>query len=101
MSGVTVATMIRSISEASDTSLLHGILSGSGGHVAGMFTLGGDSALLDSGAGGDPVVARLDDFFEIGVGEHPLGHVAAGANDGNRAARLAGPRPRDFLHCSA
>ena len=81
MSGVTVATMIRSISEADDASLIHGILCRSGRHVAGMFTLCGDPALLDSGAGGDPVVARLDDFFEICVGEYPLGHVAAGSND--------------------
>ena len=56
-----------------DTSLLHGILRGSGGHVGWYVSpLSGDAALLDSGAGGDPVVARLDDFLEIGVGQDPL-----------------------------
>ena len=101
MSGVTVATMMRSISGAATPGLLHRVLRGPGGHVAGVLAFGGDPPLLDSGAGGDPLVGCLDDFFEIGVGEDPLRHIAAGSNDGNCAARLAGPRPRDFLHCSA
>ena len=69
--------------------------------MAGVFTSAAIRRSSNSGAGGDPFVACLDDFFEIGVGEDPLRHVAAGADDGDRAARLAGPRSRDFLHCSA
>jgi hypothetical protein len=81
--------------------LLHGISGGVGGHVAGMLTLSRDSPLLDSRAGSNPFVARLNDFFEIGVRQDPLRHITAGSNNGNCAARLAGPRPRDFLHGSA
>jgi hypothetical protein len=81
--------------------LLHGILRSIGCHVARVLTVGSDSSLFDSRARRDPFIARLNHFFEISVGEDPLGDIAAGSNDGNGAARLAGPRPRDFLHCSA
>ena len=81
--------------------LVHGIARGRSGHVAGVLALRGDPPLFDPCPGGDPLIAGIDDFFEISVGEDPLRNVAAGPNNGNGAARLAGPRPRDFLHCSA
>jgi hypothetical protein len=38
-------------------------------------------ALGDTGARADPLVARVDDLFEVGIGQHFLGKRAAGTDD--------------------
>jgi len=37
--------------------------------------------LTDAGARGDPLVAGIDEFLQIGVGNDLLGEVAAGAGN--------------------
>src|SRR5690606_30713098 len=42
---------------------------------------GGDVALTDAGARGDPLVAGVDDLRQVVVGQHLAGKVAAGTGD--------------------
>jgi hypothetical protein len=49
--------------------------------IAGGFTVGGATALADARARRDPLVGRIDGFFEIGVGDDFFRQVAAGAGD--------------------
>ena len=79
---------------ARDAGLFHRGERGFGAHVAGVFVVRGDAALLDAGAGGDPLVIGLDDLGEIVVGENFFRHVAAGADDRDGALRFSGPRAR-------
>ena len=53
-----------------------------GGHVGGVLVVGGDAALLDAGACGDPLVGRVYPFLEVGVGQHFFRHVGADGGDG-------------------
>jgi len=45
-----------------------------------------DVTLFDSGSGGDPFIRRIDQLFQIGVGENFWGDVRAHAGDGTSAA---------------
>ena len=49
---------------ARDAGLLHGGKRGLGGHVAGVFIVRGDAALLDAGARRDPLVGQCRPFAE-------------------------------------
>jgi hypothetical protein len=51
------------------------------GEIGRRFAFGGDVALADAGARLDPLVARFDEFFEIGVGQDFLRQIAAGPGD--------------------
>ena len=77
-----------------DPRLFHCGERGLGAHIAGVFVVRGDAALLDAGAGGDPLVIGLDDLGEIVVRENFFRHVAAGADDRDSALRFSGPRAR-------
>ena len=79
---------------ARDAGLFHRGKRGFGAHVAGVFIVRGDAALLDAGAGGDPLVIGLDDLGEVVVRENFFRHVAAGADDRDSALRFSGPRAR-------
>ena len=50
---------------------------------------GGDAPLADAGARHDPLVGRVDDALQVGVGQHALGRVHAPAGDAD-AARVHG-----------
>jgi len=49
--------------------------------VARGLAVRGAAALADAGARGDPLVARVDELLEIGVGDDLFRQVAAGAGD--------------------
>ena len=51
------------------------------GQVAGGLAFGGDVALADAGARGDPLVAGVDELREVVVGQHLFRQVAAGTGD--------------------
>ena len=57
--------------------------------VGGVLALGAHVALLDAGARRDPLVGRVHHALEVGVGEHALGDLHAGAQDPH--ARGRGP----------
>ncbi len=67
MSGVTVATMIASISLGVDAALRETLLRGFGGKIAGGDTLLHDVTLADAGALHDPLVVGIHHLFEVGV----------------------------------
>src|SRR5439155_10391100 len=68
-----------------DPGLFHRPPGGFGGHVRGEFVVGGQSPFLDVRAGGDPLVGRLDHFFQFGVGQDSFRHVGADGDDGTGA----------------
>src|SRR5690606_13774403 len=51
------------------------------GKVAGGLALGGDVALADAGARGDPFIAGIDELGQVVVGQHFFRQIAAGARD--------------------
>jgi hypothetical protein len=55
-------------------------LGGARAEVREVLALGGDVPLLDPGPRGDPLVRRLDEPLEVGVGEQLLGNVRAGSH---------------------
>jgi hypothetical protein len=57
------------------------------GHGAGRFVRRRHAALQDAGALDDPLVAGVDQLFQVGVAEHALGHVRTGAGDGRAQLR--------------
>ena len=63
-------------------------------HVAGGFIFCGNATLFDSGADGDPLVARVDYFGKVGIGQALFRRVTAGADNRNGPARFTGVRPR-------
>ena len=85
MSGVAVATRMRSISSRCDSGLLDRGEGGFRRHVAGVFIFRGDAAFFDAGARRDPLVVGVDHLREVGVGQNFFRHVAAGADDRNGA----------------
>ena len=99
MSGVMVATMIKSICSAVTPRPVHGAQGGLGGQVGGEFVLGGDAALLDAGAGGDPFVGGVHHFLQVGVGQDFGRHIGADASDGAGAALeiILGARVFEFF----
>ena len=82
MSGVMVATMIRSIWSAVTPAIFIARNGGLGRQVGGEFILGRDAPFLDAGARGDPFIRGLDHFFEVGVGQDFFRHIRADAGDG-------------------
>ena len=86
MSGVMVARTIKINLVGGDVGALHGGEGGFGGEVGGVLVLGGDAALLDAGAAGDPFVGGVHHFFQVGVGEDAVGDVGADGGDGAGAA---------------
>ena len=77
MSGVAVATRMRSISSALIPACSMALSAALGGHVAGAFILRSDAAFLDPGARGDPLVARIDHAREVLVRDDFFRHVTA------------------------
>ncbi len=61
--------------------LLHCLERGLGCHIAGVFILCGDAALLDAGACSDPIVAGIDHAREVLIGQNLFGHITACADD--------------------
>ncbi len=51
------------------------------GQIAGGFAVCGAAPLADAGARGDPLVAGVDEFLEVGVGDDFFRQIAAGAGD--------------------
>ena len=49
--------------------------------IAGRLAVRGAAALADPGARRDPLVGRVDELFEIGIGDDLLRQIAAGAGD--------------------
>ena len=50
------------------------------GQVGSSLVVGDNMPFLDTGPGGDPLVGRIDNFFEISVGQHSFGSVPAKAS---------------------
>ena len=94
MSGVAVATRMRSISSPLIPACSIAFKRGLRAHVAGVFILGGDAAFLDSGAGGDPLVVVSTIFERSSFVRTFFRHVTAGANDRDGALRFSGARAR-------
>ena len=63
--------------------------------IAGEFTLGGNMPLADAGAFDDPLIVRIDQLFEIGVGEDAGRQIAAGAE--NAGIGQAATRCRSWI----
>jgi len=51
------------------------------GQIAGGLAVRRAAALADAGARRNPLVAGVDELFEIGVGDDFLRQIAAGAGD--------------------
>ena len=51
---------------------------------------GGDAPLADAGARHDPLVGRVDDALQLGVGQDALGRVHAPAGDADAAVGVHG-----------
>ena len=81
MSGVTVATTIRSIEAASTPASASAATAAGCGDVGERLLLGREPALADPGALDDPLVRRVDELLEILVREDAVGHVDAEAGD--------------------
>ena len=86
MSGVMVATMIRSIWSAVTPAFSMARRAALAARSEVNSSGGGDAALLDAGAGGDPLVGGVDHFLQVGVGQDRVGHIGADAGDGAGAA---------------
>ena len=91
-----------------DAGFFQRALGGFGTEVGGEFVFSGDAAFLDAGAGGDPLVGGLDEFFEFGVGENARGKIRTDAHDGAGAAdeivlgaRVSEGPGRKFTHAFA
>ncbi len=68
-SGVTVQTMMASISDAVDAALREGALGGLDGHIGSGHFRARDMAFADAGAVHNPLVVGLDHFLQVLVGE--------------------------------
>ena len=66
--------------------LEHRALGGLRGEVGAKLAVGRDAPGLDARAAGDPLVRRIDELFQVGVGDHALGDVGTHACDGAGAA---------------
>ena len=98
MSGVTVATVTRSISFGSMPASASGGRRRRQREIRHRLVLRRDPPLADAGAGADPLVGGVDEGREVVVRQHLLGHVAAEARDRDRAP--AGARDhRSTLGC--
>ena len=76
-----VPSTIRSSSWAVDAGGFQRAHGGVVGEVAGGLAFGGDVALADAGARGDPFVAGIDELRQVVVGQHLFRQIAAGAGD--------------------
>ena len=75
-SGVTVQTMIASSSVASIAALRQRALRGRDRHVGGRHFRFGNVAFTDSRALHDPLVVRIDELFQVLIGEHSRRRIA-------------------------
>ena len=97
MSGVTVATMSRSMSFAVDAGLRERGRARGQREVGERLLLRGDAPLADAGALEDPLVGGVDVLRELVVRDHAVRHVAAEPGDRDVHAGLPAPitaRPR-------
>ena len=78
--------------------VFHGGLSSFRSHVAREFRIGCKSALTDSSALDDPLIRGFDHRFEVGVGEHAIGHITARADDGGGSAKLRRDVAQGLFH---
>ena len=88
MSGVTLATTIRSISDAGTFLAGEELARGSRGQVRRADALVGDVAFADAGALPNPGIVGFHQLFQIGIGHHPGRHVPA--HTGNLCCNASG-----------
>ena len=81
-----------------DPRVFHRGLRGLRGHVACEFGVGGEAALADAGAFDDPLVRGFDHRFQLGIGEHTIGHITARADDGGGSAKLRRDVAQGLFH---
>ena len=81
-----------------DPRIFHGGLRGLRSHVACEFGVGGEAALADAGALDDPLVRGFDHRFQLGIGEHTIGHITARADDGGGSAKLRRDVAQGLFH---
>ena len=93
MSGVTVPTMITSMSSGVRPALLDRLARRLRRQIARRHAGIDDVALADAGALHDPLVGRLDHLLEVGVGEHARRHVGGQALDLDTADVQNNPLP--------
>ena len=73
MSGVTLATTIKSISEAGTFLAGQELARGGRGQIRSGDALIGHMSLADAGALPNPGVVGINQFFQIGIGHYPGG----------------------------
>ena len=81
MSGVTVATMIASRSEAAEAALGQRLSARFGSQVAGGYTLVYDVALANAGALDNPVIGCFHHLFQILVGQQTRWNIGSQGSD--------------------
>ena len=86
MSGVTVPTMIASMSVGAQAALRQGFLGRFDGQIAGGDAFVHDMAFANADARHDPLVGGLDHFFQVGIGQQ------AGRDIGAEGADLGADR---------
>src|SRR5699024_2233448 len=64
-----------------DTSAFQRLSGCTKSQVTGGFTIDGNMALLDTGARANPLVAGVDEFLQIGIGQYAFGQRAASGDD--------------------
>ena len=69
-----------------DARLGHRALGCLGRQIGAKLVVRRDAPGLDARAAGDPLVRRIDELFQVGVGDHALGDVGTHACDGAGAA---------------
>ena len=83
-SGVTVATIIRSMSAGTRPAHLIACAAASVARVAVGLVGTDDASLADSRALDDPVVVRVEPGFEVGVGDSSVGDRSTPTDDAGR-----------------
>ena len=81
MSGVTVPTMMASMSVAAIPRCARAFLAACDREIAGGNALVDDMPLADADAGHDPFIVGVDHFFEVGIGEQARRHIRAQSAD--------------------
>ena len=81
-----------------DPRVFHRGLRGLRGHVACEFGVGGEAAFANAGALNDPLVRGFNHRFQLGIGEHTVGHITARADDGGGSAKLRRDVAQGLFH---
>ena len=87
---------------------MHGALCGTQGQIAGHLIVSAHMALANTGARTNPIIAGINDFFQIDVGENFFWYIAAGtgyfginhADNGSVCITAASMRPVTLLRTS-